>query len=111
MDGAEEASSREREERERSAARARQIFAEEEEARRLVEDRRPVDRSVGRIYMTQMEAAEHVAERTSLLQRWRDGDEWAGEQLTTQERMRERHTHVVGTVSYTHLTLPTTAIV
>ena len=96
MDGAEMASLREGEQRERSAARARQIFAEEEENRRLVEDRRPVDRCGGSIYMTQMEAAEHVAERTSLLQRWRDGDEWAGEQLTTQERMRERHTHVVG---------------
>ena len=41
------------------------------------------------LYMTQVEAAEHVAERLSLLQRWRGGDRSAGQQLTMQERARE----------------------
>ena len=132
------------EERERSAARARQRLAEEEEDRRLVEDRPPAlvstpksrrsspppivveDRPPplvstpnpvstasgiisssgnpnppvvsigssgnpnpsGTIYMTQVEAADHVAKRMSLLQRWRAGDESAGQQLTMQERER-----------------------
>ena len=78
----EEVSLREREDRERSAARSRQRLAEEVEDRRLVKSRG------GPIYMTQKEAADHVAERLSLLQRWRGGDALAGQQLSIQERSR-----------------------
>jgi hypothetical protein len=86
-----------KEKQERSDARARQRLAEEEEDRRLaeedrrlVEDQRVNNRLVttnrdggSTIYMTQMEAACHVAQRLSLLQRWRGGDESAGQQLRT----------------------------
>ena len=82
--GAEALSLREREDRERSAARSRQRLAEEEEDRRLG----AVEIRGGAIYMTQEEAADHVAARLSLLQRWRGGDASAGQQLTKQERSR-----------------------